>query len=242
METSGFLIVILIGVVVAAISYALDHIWAAVIPFRSIYYGIRAPGVVIHECAHIAGCLMTGARIRHIVFFSREGGSVTYTRPMLPYIGDVIISIAPLFALPLVLSFLTEIFGTYSGCIFPVFPSSVLSVGSLPVLAEGIISTFESNLVTQFNGWFLLYLYLTISLVLSMSPSAQDMKNAAIGIFLIALAGVMIIWSGIPFAVFLLGEFIHLLEIGFTLGLVYGLIALIISFPLILWYGIRQSS
>jgi hypothetical protein len=242
METIGIIIIFAIGALVFAISTVLDHIWAAVIPFRTLYYGIRAPGVIIHESAHIAGCLVTGARIQNVVFFSREGGLVTYTRPILPYIGDVIISTAPLFALPLVLSFLTRIFETYLGCIFPAFPSSIVSGGALLLLAGEIISTLEFNLVTQFNGWFLLYLYLTVSLVLSMAPSSQDMKNAAIGIFLLTLAGIMIIWSGIPFAVYLLGEFLHLLEIGFTLGLVYGLIALIISFPLILWYGIKRSS
>ena len=240
METSGFLIVILIGIVAVALSYVLDHIWAAVIPFRTLYYGIRAPGVILHECAHMAGCLVTGARIQNVVFFSREGGSVTYSRPLIPYLGDVIISTAPLFALPLVLSFLTSIFENYLGCIFPQIPSSIITGGALTALADGIFTAFESNLVSPFNGWFLLYLYLTISLVLSMAPSAQDMKNAAIGIVLLALAGIMIIWSGIPAAIFLLGEFIALLEIGFTLGLAYGLIALAISFPLVLWYAIKR--
>ena len=233
--------VFLIGAVVVAISYTLDLIWAATIPFRTLYYVLRAPGVILHECAHIAGCLLTGARIKNVVFFSRDGGSVTYTRPLLPYLGDVIISTAPLFVIPLILSGVTWVFSTHLGCIFPVFPPTVASFDALLLLIDGIVETFQNNLLTQFNGWFLLYLYLTISLVLSVSPSSQDIKNAAIGIFLLSLAGIMIIWSGIPAAVDILVEFMRLLEIGFTLGLVYGLIALLISSPLILWYGFTRS-
>jgi hypothetical protein len=242
METSGFLLVILLGITVMAISFLLDRVWAAAMPVRWIYLVIRAPGVILHECAHILGCLLTGAQIRHVVLFSRDGGSVTYTRPLLPYLGDVIISTAPVFVLPLVLSFLTWIFGMYLGCSFPTFPSTIVSADTLILLGEGIIGTFRNNLLTQFNGWFLLYLYLTLSLVLSAAPSGQDMKNAAAGILLIALAGILVFWSDIPIAQEILTGFMYLLGTGFTLGLVYGFIALLLSSPLILWYGYTRSS
>ena len=191
MDISGFLLVFITGIIVIAISYALDHLWAAAMPVRAIYLFIRLPGVVLHECAHIIGCLLTGARIRNVVLFSKDGGSVTYTRPRLPYIGDVIISTAPLFLLPLALSFVTWIFGSYLGCVFPAFPATLESTGC-PCWISGqrIFSTFSDNLLTRFNGWFLLYLYLTISLVLSVAPSTQDMKNAAAGSILLVLAGI----------------------------------------------------
>ncbi|MCK9580670.1 MAG: hypothetical protein M0Q92_09500 [Methanoregula sp.] len=236
METFGFFNIFLVGVVVVALSFILDHVWAAAIPVRTLYYIIRLPGVILHECAHMAGCLLTGARIQNVVFFSREGGSVMYTRPLIPYLGDVIISTAPLFVIPLVLSGITWFFITFLGCIFPVFPQTIVSMDALITLGEGIVGTFHNNLVSSFNGWFLMYLYLTISLVLSAAPSGQDMKNASIGIFLLTLAGIMIVWSKIPIAISLLDEFMRLLEIGFTLGFVYGLIALLISLPVILWY------
>lgn len=242
MENTGFFAVFLMGIAVIAISFLLDHIWAAAMPLRFLYYAIRAPGVIVHECAHILGCFLTGAQVRHVVLFSREGGSVTYSRPRLPYIGDVVISTAPLFVLPLLLSFLTLFFATYLGCIFPDFPVSILSVGSLYEVCLAIPVALVTNLVTQFNGWFLLYLYLTTSLVLSTAPSVQDMKNAAIGFLLMLLLGIIIIRSGIPLLVDILSWFIHLLQIGFSLGLVYGLIALIISLPLLIWSGYTRSS
>jgi hypothetical protein len=242
MDTSGFLLILLSGIIVIALSYALDHLWAAAMPAHAIYLFIRLPGVVLHECSHIIGCLVTGARIQKVVLFSKDGGSVTYSRPILPYIGNVIISTAPLFLLPLALSFLSWFFGTFLGCAFPAFPATLASPGVLMNLGNAIAGTFTDNLLTRFNGWFLLYLYLTISLVLSVAPSTQDMKNAAAGMILMILAGVLVVLSGIPWAVSVLAELVRLLGYGFTLGLVYGLVALAISLPLLLWYMYRHRS
>lgn len=240
MDTSGFLLIIITGISVIALSYALDHLWAAAMPARAIYLFIRLPGVVLHECAHIIGCLVTGARIRKLVLFSKDGGSVTYSHPLLPYIGDVIISTAPLFLLPLALSFLSWVFGTFLGCAFPAFPATLASPEVLVDLANAIAGTFSENLLTRFNGWFLLFLYLTISLVLSVAPSPQDMKNAAAGMILMILAGVLVAGSGIPSAVSVLAGLVRLLGYGFTLGLVYGLVALAVSLPLLVWYAFRH--
>jgi hypothetical protein len=237
MDTSGYLLIIITGILVIALSYALDHLWAAAMPARTIYLFIRLPGVVLHECAHIAGCFLTGARIQKVVLFSKDGGSVTYSRPLLPGIGDVIISTAPLFLLPLALSFITGIFGTFFGCIVPAFPATLQSPGVLVDLGNAIAGTFSDNLVTRFNGWFLLYLYLSLSLVLSLAPSPQDLKNAATGIILLIQAGVLVVWSGIPSALYVLTELVRLLGYGFTLGLVYGILALTVSLPLLVWYA-----
>jgi len=225
MDISGFLFIFITGIIVITISYALDRIWAAAMPVRAMYLFIRFPGIILHECSHIIGCLVTGARIRNIILFSENGGSVTYSRPRLPYIGDVIISTAPLFLLPLALSLITWFFGSCLGCIFPAFPATIESTEAVAGLVNAVFGTFSDNLVTRFNGWFLLYLYLTISLVLSVAPSTQDMKNAAAGMILLVIAGIVIVWSGIPPAVYILTELVRLLGYGFTLGIVYGLVA-----------------
>jgi len=242
MDSSAFFLIIVTGTLVIALSYALDRIWAGAMPVRAIYLFIRLPGVVLHECSHIIGCIITGAQIRKVVLFSKDGGSVTYSRPMLPYIGDVIISTAPLFFLPLALSFITWAFGTYLGCVFPAFPATLESPGVLLDLGNAIAGTFSENLVSRFNGWFLLFLYLTVSLILSVAPSSQDMKNAAAGTFLLILAGVIIVWSGIPLAASILAELVRLLGYGFTLGFVYGLVALAVSLPLLVWYAFTHRS
>jgi hypothetical protein len=236
MDSRAVLFIFITGIIVMMLSCALDRLWALAMPARIIYLFIRLPGTVLHECAHIIGCLLTGARIGKVILFSKEGGSVTYSRPLIPYIGDVFISTAPLFLLPLALYFVTWVFGSWFGCTFPAFPVTLVSPGFFQELSRAIFSTFSENLVTRFNGWFILYLYLTLSLVLSAAPSSQDMKNAAAGSVLLIFAAVLILWSGIPGAVSVLDVLVRLLEYGFTLGLVYGLVALVLSIPLLGWY------
>jgi hypothetical protein len=239
---SGFLFIFISGIIVITLSYALDRLWAVAMPVRAIYLFIRLPGVVLHECSHIIGCFLTGARIHKVVLFSEDGGSVTYSCPRLPYIGDVIISTAPLFLLPLALSSATWAFGSYLGCVFPVFPGIPGSIDAFAGLGAAVFYTFSDNLIVRFNGWFLLYLYLTISLVLSVAPSMQDMKNAAAGSILLVLAGILIAGSGFPLVVSLLDELVRLLGYGFMLGLVYGLVALCASLPLLFWYAYKHGS
>jgi hypothetical protein len=240
METAGFLLVIATGIAVILISLALDFLWAQVIPVRFFYSILRAPGVVVHECAHMLGCLLTGAKIRSVVLFSREGGSVTYSPPAIPVIGNVVISTAPLFCIPLVLTVCTWFFSTYLGCAFPVLPLSIISNDTIVVLGGEIIGTFTQNLVIQFNGWFIIYLYLVLSLVLSVAPSMQDFRNAGVGIGILSLMGLLILWSRHPLAVSILTECTRMVGMGFALGFGYGLIALVLSSPLLVVYLYRR--
>jgi hypothetical protein len=240
METAGFLLVIATGIGVILISLALDLLWALVIPVRFFYYILRAPGIVVHECAHMLGCLLTGAKIRSVVFFSREGGSVTYSPPVIPVIGDVVISTAPLFCIPLLLTICTWVFSTYLGCSIPLLPLAFNSNDTIVVLGGGILGTFTQNLVIQFNAWFLLYLYLVLSLVLSIAPSMQDFRNAGVGISILTIMGMFILWSQIPLAVSILTEITRIAGMGFALGLGYGLIALALSSPLLVVHLYRN--
>jgi hypothetical protein len=234
--TEPFLTVVLLGIGVIAISLALDILWAQVISLRSLYYVIRAPGVIVHECSHIIGCIITGAKIKKVVFFSERGGSVTYTSSKIPYIGDVVISTAPLVCIPIVLAGLTWVFSQYLGCVFPPMPVAVNSMDALYGLVITIAILFTQNLIVRFNPWFLIYLYLTVTLVLSLAPSAQDMKNAAIGIGIILIVCILILLSSLPSLVNILVSIIHLIGIGFTFGLMFEIIALVISSPLMIWY------
>lgn len=240
MDYGTLLLVIACGVAVVMISYGLDRVWAAALPVRALYRILRAPGIIVHECSHIIGCLLTGARIRKVVFFSDDGGSVTYSRPVIPFLGDVIISSAPLFLVPLALFGITWFFSQYLGCIMPPFPPDRGFAEAIMSFCPAILSAFSQNLLMQFNGWFLLYLFLALSLVLSAAPSPQDMKNAAAGTLLLLLAGMLVVWSEIPWAVMVLDGLFRLAGYGFLLGLVYGLIALIVSSPLLVWHVCRR--
>ena len=233
MDSAGYFLVIATGIVVVFISLALDFLWVRCIPGRFFYYFLRAPGVVVHECAHVLGCLITGAKIRKVVLFSKNGGSVTHSPPLIPVIGDVVISTAPLFCIPLILSWCTWLFSTYLGCIFPALPLTIDSPDTVILTGGAILGTITQNLVVRFNAWFLLYLYLVLSLILSAAPSIQDMKNAAIGCCILVITSIFVLWSQYPLAVSILSEITRIIGMGFALGVGFGLIALVLSSPLI---------
>jgi hypothetical protein len=237
----SFLAVVLTGIFVMFISMVLDRFWSRALSIREFYYFISAPGVVVHECTHIAGCLITGAKIKKVVFFSKEGGSVTYQSPKVPLLGNVIIGTAPLFGIPLVLAGLTWLFGTYFGCtLFSSVPSLTSLAGAGAILSSALLILYE-NLVVEFNGWFLLYLYLTISLVLSLSPSMQDIKNALAGLVILTLLGLLVIASGIPLLIEVLGSVMTLFATGLALGFAFELIALIVTVPVMVVYKLRAG-
>jgi len=239
MDIAEYLMFLILAATVVVISGLLDRLYAVILPARFLYYAIRFPGIVLHELAHVAGCICTGAKIRSVVLFSREGGSVTYTRPKIPMLGTVIISTAPLLLLPLVLSLLTWIFSTYLGCTLTIaLPGSLNGDAAYGILATAA-GLFSANLIAAFNGWFLLYLYLCTTIILSLAPSRQDLTNAAAGILLIAGCGLLVIFAGYAPATSLLGRVLGLMAYPFLLGLLFEIVAGVVALPLALLYGIR---
>jgi hypothetical protein len=236
-----FVLVIFTGIVVVVISKALDHLWARVLSAGRVYYGITIPGIVIHECAHMLGCFITGARVKKIVFFSRDGGSVTHGPPALPLLGNIIISTAPLFFIPLVLAGLIWLFCTYAGCSlsFSIFP--IESAGTAISLVTGSVFILWENLVVRFNAWFLLYLYLVLSLILSLAPSMQDMKNAAAGLMILTGAGLLVIWSNMGMVVPLFSTLLQFIATGLALGLVFEILAVLVSLPALVAFSLKEG-
>ena len=242
MDLSGFFQFILLAVMVILISVGLDRLYATVVPFRSLYYAIRLPGVVLHEIAHMIGCLVTGAEIRKVVYFSQEGGSVTYSEPRIPVVGTVIISTAPLFFLPLILAGLTWIFGTYFGCSVPqVVPLTGDLVTGSEDMFRNVITLFSSNLVVHFNGWFFLYLFLCGSIVLSLAPSGQDFRNAAIGIGSLLVICLLIVNSGFGPGIALISLIASPMITAFSTGLLFEMIAVIVALPVVVIFLARRS-
>lgn len=73
--------------------------------YKTIYYAILFPGVIIHEIGHLLGCLITLTRVKAVKFFSKTGGFVIHEKPRIAFFGEFIISISPL-VLGLFLSYL----------------------------------------------------------------------------------------------------------------------------------------
>ena len=99
-------------------------------------FSFKRPGRSRPRVSHIIGCLITGAKIKKVVLLSKEGGMVSYAQPALPVIGNVIISTAPLFFLPLVLAALTWLFRTYAGCTFSVGNTGRLTLPAAVYLSD----------------------------------------------------------------------------------------------------------
>lgn len=240
MAIFGYLLVVLTGIIVIAVSKTLEILWTRMITIRWVYLGIRAPGIVVHECSHILGCFLTGAKVKNVVLLSKEGGSVTYSPSPVLCLGDVIINTAPLFCIPFVLYGFTWIFSTYLGCTIPVLSPVTGSADALYLTITQIGGMFTTNLLYRFNPWFLAYLYLTVSLVLSLSPSRQDMKNAIAGIALIFVTGLLIFWINFGPAVMALDTVTGVVGVSFGIALGFGMIALVISLPLFVIYVHRH--
>jgi hypothetical protein len=225
---------------VILISAGLDLLFARIMPIRSVYLAIRMPGIALHEVAHVIGCIATGAKIQKVVLFSKKGGSVTYLDPELPLFGHVVISTAPLFVLPLTLAGLTWLFATYLGCSFPVIvPPLAGSVAGIRNMLQMVAGIFAGNLVVQFNGWFILYLYLTAGITLSLAPSSQDLTNAALGIAALISLCLLVIWSGFAPAIATLAWLTTLMAPAFYLGILYEMIAALVLVPFLILFLFR---
>lgn len=235
MNFLDFFTFILLASLVILISAGLERLFLHAVPMQTLYDIIRMPGVVLHELAHVLGCLITGAGIQKVVLFSRGGGSVTYSKPAVPLFGNLVISTAPLFILPFVLACLTWLFGTSLGCFLPpLLPPSLGTVAGILQMIGTAIEIFTTNTVTRINGWFFLYLYLTTSIILALSPSGQDLKNAFSGIIAFTGLSLLVIWTGSPPAVALLTLIITPLWTVCSLGILFEFIVFVASVPFLI--------
>ncbi len=56
---------------------------------------ILFPGVVVHELAHVAACIVTGTPIQNISFWTETGGEVVHHKPKYAVVTQPFISFAP---------------------------------------------------------------------------------------------------------------------------------------------------
>ncbi|MFA5927521.1 MAG: hypothetical protein WCT32_03840 [Patescibacteria group bacterium] len=139
-----------------------------------------APGVILHELSHAIGCVATGAKITHISFFDKTGGSVEHQRPFLPLIGQVVISLAPLVGGVVAIYLISTNVGV----------SSVNLTGvtfSYPSIREIALSLLQGVSFSSRLDWLLMYAALSVAV--TMNPSLQDLKNVA-GTFVLSAAAV----------------------------------------------------
>lgn len=165
-------------VAVILLSYATDFFLASSI-FGSKYRILLAPGVIIHELAHGFACILTGAKVSEMSLFEKEGGHVKHTKSKIPILGPIIISLAPLIV----------------GIIAIYFISRYLSTSGLDTLKSGysVKSMLLANVaivkslahLSWKNG---ILLYITVSVVVTMLPSRQDILHAFLPLLILITA------------------------------------------------------
>lgn len=143
------------------------------------YRIILAPGVIIHEFAHGFACILTGAKVSEMSLFEKEGGHVRHTKPKIPILGPIIISLAPLVV----------------GILAIYFTSKFLSSSSIDLVKSGFsiqgvivndIALVKNVVHFMPKNWILLYI--TVSVAVTMLPSRQDLYNAFSPLLLLILA------------------------------------------------------
>lgn len=179
----------------------------------SSYRIFVAPGIVLHEFSHAALCLLTGAKIKSISLFERDGGSVEHEQSKIPIIGPVLISIAP---------FVAGIAAIY-------YLSAVLDLKSLPIdfyhfnyhiFFNHLRDSLQNINFSNYKNWVVFYL--SLSIVVTMIPSKQDLKNIAVPLIIFVLVIIALIFFKFDFS------FLNNLPIDRLLGLLSPILLLLI--------------
>lgn len=152
-----------------------------------------APGVILHELSHAFACLICGAKIIQISFFNKDGGLVKHEKPIIPVLGPILISLAPLVVSIILFYFLAKALK---------FESSIdlsATFFNLQSISKAIDLTSWRNL---------LIIYLLLSTAVTMTPSWQDLINMlAPLIFLLGIFYLLVRFTAINFSRF---EFIFI--------------------------------
>jgi len=211
--------------ILAFLSFINARLWAKVFRGMKFRYFI-APGVIIHELSHAVMCLFMLAPVRKISFFSRAGGYVEHGRSRFGFLGNTLISIAPIFGISLCLWLIIYLFN-FSLSINPINFGSGFG-DNLLVLFKSAWQLIENN-GTSWPFW--LFIYLVISLTSSLAPSKKDLKNAFWGLVFIFIIGYLIFYLGLggQYLVSLISQYLGYV---ISLGVFWGLISLIIGLPI----------
>lgn len=134
---------------------------------RLLYY----IGAFVHESSHALICIVTGAKIEEFTVFS-EQPRVVHRKSKLPFLGEVLISFAPI-AGGLLFLFLVNryVLGGY----FTVPPSLFSGWHDWQtILAQPLVLLGQINLL-QWQSWVMILLFFNVGAMLG--PSTQDLKN-----------------------------------------------------------------
>lgn len=147
---------------------------------RNSFLGTRyrlfvVPGVIVHELSHALFCVLTGAKITKISLFDKEGGSVEHEKAKVPVVGQILISLAPILVGLAVLAYISKKIGLEPSIIDLDKVSMAQIFGQLKALVGHLNPPNYQRIVL---------VYFLLSVIVTMSPSIQDLRNIAITVLM----------------------------------------------------------
>jgi len=132
---------------------------------RFLYY----IGALVHETSHAILCILTGAKIREFTVFSDQP-RVVHERSKLPFVGELLISAAPI-AGGLLFLFLVNryLLGSYF------VPPQVANWHDWKALLAAPFKFLLQINLLQWQSWVMVLLLFNVGAMLG--PSTQDLKN-----------------------------------------------------------------
>lgn len=194
--SSHWVQLVLLILIILVLAYIIDFLLSKSVLGQN-YRLFVAPGVILHELSHAFFCLVTGAKIKNIALFDKEGGSVTHEPPKIAIIGPVLIAFAPLMLGIIAIFIISRWVGMNA-------EGDILSISSKNII-EILKNAFNA---INFHGYLnLILIYLVFSIAVTMTPSFQDFRNAffsaiiliAIIYFLVKVLSIKVDLSFIPF-------------------------------------------
>lgn len=181
--------------ILIGLSFLTDHILARLASNRAHRWFVGI-GIIVHEYSHAIACWLTGTKVYEIKLFEKTGGEVRHQKRN--YFIMSIIAIAPLFGGILMIILLSYLFGMVGVQFHREFldlkPAGFLEAFFALMVAAGY--TFYLNLSFSITiVFFILYLYFIGSITAVLAPSTHDLKNAAIGLVILLLLGLLVVYT-----------------------------------------------
>lgn len=119
-------------------------------------------GILIHESCHAIACYATGGKVVKMNVSSTQG-SVEHYQPKIPFLGTILVAIAPLLGGVVLVGLLNK-----------VLLANAIEIQSVNVW-ENLVEIFSNLNFLTWQTWVLIVFFLNIGVIVG--PSVQDLKN-----------------------------------------------------------------
>lgn len=191
-----FVALLLWLLIILSCSIGTQHLWASTTKSRVLVV-VLAPGLLVHEMSHVLACLVMGATVKE-ASLSNAGasGKVVHTKPVIPVLGQAVISLAPMLGCGACLLLVTAGVLQPAGDQFAPdyqLPQELLRPDACAhYLVEVVKDMWEAITGADYRDWrTYLFLYLAAVLVIHLSPSKRDWGTGFLSI--IALCGLVFV-------------------------------------------------